>query len=152
MSTGPSAADRQRSQYPTAGRRILSFDEAREQTIVVGRYDAARLAVVRIDNSEALSAWAGEDVDAITGVRLPPGPIAFDEAMDLTKGNFPFWRDATAILVKTLVGQVVWIENQQAWVFDHDDRELRMRLHGQLTADRVQLLFGSSPILDKPKG
>jgi len=119
------AAGRLNDQYVTVARRILSFDEARDQTISVGVYDSDRQAVVRIDDAEALSAWAGESIEAIAGVLLPSGPMDLHEAMAVVGENaIPFWRDATAILVKTLAGQAVWFEGGQAQVFDHDDREL----------------------------
>ncbi|WP_187144402.1 hypothetical protein [Microvirga massiliensis] len=79
------AAGRLKQRYPTVA--IGSFPT--DELIEVGTYDAQRWTVRTVDDPDALSAWAGEAIEKITGVRLPVGYTDWATAARASEGVRP---------------------------------------------------------------
>ena len=137
------AADRHAQRYPTIARHFLKASEVEAQAVVVGRYDAARFAVTEVFDADALSAWAGEPMEAIVGVKLPPGPITLEQAK-AAMVHFPTWTSGSEYLYKTQAGQIVWFARDRSpAVFEHDDPEIRSLVCGRLSPREERLVFGA---------
>lgn len=99
------AAGRMVQRYPTTARICLPESALRP----VGVYDAARWTVASVSDPDALAAWAGEPIAAITGHRFAPGPLdVADPAVQETLRQLrPISRHTIRSLWRSIAGQTI---------------------------------------------
>lgn len=139
------AAGRLARDYPTVAKGAFRAEEL----IEVGRYDAVRCCVVEVSDGKALSGWAGDTLETITGVQLPLGPIEWNKAAEATKDGGKFLarlRGGTTLVYRSRAGQVLEFDSVQKTVAvrSHDDPAVAEMLEGWIQDALKPYVFGSS--------
>ena len=139
------AAGRWRDRYPTVAMGGFSSEDLTE----VGTYDADRFIVTAISDAAALTAWSGEPLDAIIGVRVPTGDVAVSNVAPLVQpdaGGQQIAQDGRAAIYwfRTRAGQVIAFDGlrRSATAYEHDDPALEAALDGILPDAKRRLVFG----------
>ena len=121
------AATRLLHDYPT--KAVARFDS--KDLITVALYDTDLRAITTVYNGEILCNWAEEALVDITGVRLPAGHAAWEQAVAAAKGAQPVAHGQieSVLPFRTRAGQIFFFKNdgsREVEVLGDDDPRIML--------------------------